>query len=239
MSQLAVTVDLDWACEAAITETLDFLDERQVLATVFATHRSARVEAALDRIEVGLHPYFGEDSSHGRSVDEVVRYVLDLPHNLPAFRCHRYASCNASREALTKAGLWISSNVCTDLESLTPFEDRYGATEVPIFMEDGGYLLRQHTLDGSGRLQDRLREPGVKVLVVHPMHFALNTPHFGYMADIKRSLSRAAWNRLTTSDLDSLRWRGRGIRDLVVEVIAGASEVTTLGRAAQQRTRRA
>ena len=239
MSRLAVTVDLDWACEAAIEETLDFLDERRVPATVFATHRSARVEAALGHLEVGLHPYFGEDSSHGRSVGEVIRYVLDLPHNLPAFRCHRYASCNASRETLAKAGLWISSNVCTDLESVTPFQDRYGATEVPIFMEDGGYLLREHPLDGSGCLKDRLREPGVKVLVVHPMHFAINTPHFGYMVDIKRSLSRAAWNLLTASTLDSLRWQGRGIRDLISEVIAEAREVTTLGQIAQQRTRRA
>jgi hypothetical protein len=239
MSRIAVTVDLDWACEAAIEETLDFLDERQVLTTVFATHRSARVEASLGHIEVGLHPYFGEDSSHGRSIGEVVRSVLDLPHNLAAFRCHRYASCNAAREALAGAGLWISSNVCTDLESVAPFQDRYGATEVPIFMEDGGYLLREHALDGSGRLKASIREPGAKVFVVHPMHFAINTPHFGYMANIKRSMSREAWNHMTPSTLDRLRWKGRGIRDLVVDVINGATEVTTIGAIAQQRSRRA
>lgn len=234
MNALAVTIDLDWACEAAIEETLDAFAEICVPVTVFATHRSPRVEAALDELEVGVHPYFASDSSHGATIDEVVDHVLDLPHNLAAFRCHRFASCNGSREALARAGFRISSNVCTDLEVLPPFADRYGCLELPIFMEDGGFLLRGHPLAIGGRLARGLEQQGTKIIVVHPMHFALNTPHFDYMAAIKRSTTRERWRAFTRRDLEALRWRSRGIRDLMLEVVSAASAYATIGAVRHQ-----
>lgn len=234
MNELAVTIDLDWACEVAIEETLDAFRELGVPVTVFATHRSPRVEAAMDEIEVGVHPYFASDSSHGATIDEVVGRVLDLPHNLAAFRCHRFASCNGSREALARAGFRISSNVCTDLEVLPPFADRYGCVEVPIFMEDGGFLFRGHPLAIGGNLARGLEQTGTKVIVVHPMHFALNTPHFDYMASIKRRTTRERWRAFTRRDLDALRWRSRGIRDLVLRVVSAASAYTTIGAVRHQ-----
>jgi isopentenyl diphosphate isomerase/L-lactate dehydrogenase-like FMN-dependent dehydrogenase len=79
MSNLVVTLDLDWACEPAIEETLDFLNNQHITPTVFITHPSPRVEASMDLLEVGLHPYFGPNSSHGTSVTEVVKYIMDLP----------------------------------------------------------------------------------------------------------------------------------------------------------------
>jgi hypothetical protein len=229
MKEIAVTIDLDWACEAAIEETLDAFRALGVPVTVFATHRSPRVEAVLGEIEVGVHPYFASDSSHGATVGDVVDHVLDLPHDLAAFRCHRFASCNGSREALAAAGFRVSSNVCTDLEVMPPFVDRYGCLEVPIFMEDGGFLFRGHPLAVAGRLARGLDQDGTKIIVVHPMHFALNTPHFDYMAAIKRATSREQWRAFTRRDLCAMRWRSRGIRDLVLDVVSAAGAPTTIG----------
>ena len=231
--RVAVTVDLDWASEAAIEDTLDALRDRGIPVTVFATHRSRRVEGAMSELEVGLHPFFGADSSHGASIEEVVRHVLDLPHNLPAFRCHRFSVSNEVRETMVAAGMQISSNVCTDLEVLPPFRDRCGLVEVPIFMEDGGYLR------GGRSLTDRIEAEGTLVVLVHPMHFAVNTPQFGYMADIKVATNRGDWNAMSRSTLDRLRWPGRGIRDVLVELLDRAEAFTTLGAIAQARLNRA
>ena len=57
MNTLIVTLDLDWACEPAIEDTLDFLNRQNIRPTIFATHRSQRVESAMKEIEVGLHPF--------------------------------------------------------------------------------------------------------------------------------------------------------------------------------------
>ncbi len=229
MNALIVTLDLDWACEPAIEDTLDFLNKQNIRPTIFATHRSQRVESAMNEIEVGLHPYFDPRSSHGSTISEVVKHVLDLPHNLRAFRCHRFANCNSSRQAMAEAGMLISSNVCTDLEIVSPFKDRFGLWEVPIFLEDGGYLWRKHPLEMNQSLSHALSRDEIKVVMIHPMHFSINSPDFSYMYQIKQSLSREEWRTMTRSTLNKLRWKGRGIRDFLVELLQTASKTSTLG----------
>lgn len=228
-NNLIVTIDLDWACEASIEETLDFLITRGIFPTVFATHRSPCVEGLMDKIEVGLHPFFGHNSSHGSTIAEVVSCVMDLPHNLNAFRCHRFANCNASRQAMAEAGMVISSNVCTDLEVVTPFKDRFGLLEVPIFLEDGGYLWRNHPLKISHEFEKSLTGKGNKVIIIHPMHFSLNTPNFAFMSNIKQSMDRDTWKSMTKSDLERLCWKRRGIKDFLIELVEAAPSTCSLG----------
>jgi hypothetical protein len=219
MTDLVITLDLDWACEAAIEETLEFFMDKKIAPTVFITHRSKAIEASMAQLEVGLHPFFGENSSHGNSITEVVKHIMALPHNLKAFRCHRFAVCNVSKQAMLEAGMQISSNVCTNLEVIRPFHDRFGLFEIPVFLEDGGYLWQKHPLEISTFLKKALANPAPKVLLIHPMHFAINTPHFDYMSDIKRSLNRESWHQLNQNRLNKLRWKGRGIRDLIIDLL--------------------
>jgi hypothetical protein len=217
---LVVTVDLDWACETATAELLGYLREADVPATVFTTHRSAYVLDRLDHLEVGLHPHFGPGSSHGSTIDEVVGEVTQLPHNISAYRCHRFAISNEIRLAMRQAGMKISSNVCTDVEVLSPFRERGGSLELPVFLEDGGYLHSGRPMDDLSALASKLQDPLPKVLLFHPMHFAVNTPRFEYMADIKRSVTPGEWNAMSPGALASLRWPGCGVRDLVVGLLA-------------------
>lgn len=234
---LAVTVDIDWACEAAIDQTLDWMQERGIRVTIFSTHDSARVRTALGTDEVGLHPYFDATSSHGQTIAEVVEHVRRLPHNLAAFRCHRYATSNEAQLAMYDSGMRLSSNVCTDLALVPPFRTRIGLLECPIFLEDGGYLLQKHPLRIEDGLSGLLMAAGLKVLTVHPMHFALNTPSFDFMATIKRSASREEWMAMTAPHIKHLQWGGRGIRDLIVDVLSCGVSTTTLGQVAQAGTR--
>jgi len=235
LNALIVTVDIDWACEPAIEETLDALLARGITPTLFTTHDSPRVRQAIDEMEVGLHPFFDPASSQGSTIGAIVEYVAALPHNLPAYRCHRFGTNNAFQQAMAEAGMLASSNVCTDLEVVAPFRNRLGLLEIPIFMEDGGYLQRGHPLD----LHDALLKPGLKTLLIHPMHFALNTPHFDYMLEIKRSLNRSQWQTLTTDRLDEWRWRERGIRDLIVGFLDAVPATQTFGEVLAQHGLRA
>ena len=228
MSNMIVTVDIDWACEAAIEETLDFLDCNNIAATIFTTHNSRVLENNMNKIEVGLHPYFGKNSSHGNEISEVVKYVMDLPHNIPAYRCHRFATCNSSQQAMAEVGMVISSNTCTDLEIIAPFKNRFGNLEVPIFLEDGGYLWRKHQLKITSSLQSKILQSFPKVIIIHPMHFVLNTPNFNYMYEIKRSLQREEWQNLPQETIKKLRWNKHGIRDFLIELIQLTSKTSFL-----------
>jgi hypothetical protein len=228
MKKLIITIDLDWACEIAIEETLNFFQERNISPTVFTTHFSKTVEDRMKHLDVGLHPFFGENSSHGKSINEVVKNITNLPHNLKAFRCHRFGVCNLSKQTLKEAGMLISSNVCTNLESINPFQDRFGLLEVPIFLEDGGYLWQKHPLKITTVLKKAIANPGPKVILIHPMHFVVNTPHWDYMRSIKESTNRKRWNQMTTSQLDKLRWGKRGIRDFIIDLLDFAPKTTSI-----------
>lgn len=219
MNGLIVTVDLDWACEPAIEETLAYLDKLSIVPTIFVTHPSPCIEASLKRLEVGLHPYFGADSSHGNTLEKAVDHVMALPHNIPAYRCHRFASCNSSKELMAGRGMRLSSNVCTDLQQVPPFRDRFGLLEVPIFLEDGGYLWRKHKLEMNPFLEHALACPGIKVIIIHPMHFVINTPHFDYMRSIKQKISREQWQNMELSTLHDLRWKGQGIQSFIKSLL--------------------
>lgn len=225
---LTITIDLDWACEIAIEETLSFFQDKKISPTVFITHRSRTIEACMNNMDVGLHPFFGENSSHGKSINEVAKNVMDLPHNLKAFRCHRFGVCNLSKQAMKEAGMLISSNVCTNLETISPFEDRFGFLEIPIFLEDGGYLWQKHPLRLTPALKNAITNPGPKVLIIHPMHFVINTPNFEYMRYLKDSTNRKVWGQMTKRMLDKLRWKKHGIRDFIKELIDFVPETISI-----------
>lgn len=228
MSPLVITIDTDWACEAAIDETLNFFFKQNIPITVFLTHRSKIIENNMHLLDVGLHPFFGEHSSHGNSVAEVVKHVMDLPHNLKAFRSHRFGSCNQINQAMLEAGMLVSSNVCTFLESISPFENRFGLLEVPVYFEDGGYLWRQSPLIIDQTIKNSLATDIPKVILIHPMHFVINTPNFDYMSHIKNSCDRFDWNNMNKSILDKFRWSKRGIRDFIMELLEHCSETRSL-----------
>ena len=215
---LLTTLDIDWASEAAIEETLLFLERWNILPTVFTTHRSQCIEQRLNSLEVGLHPFFDPNSSHGSTIEEVVNTVLALPHNIPAFRCHRFSRSNEVQHAMSRAGMKISSNVCTDLETLPPFRDRNGLLEVPIFLEDGGYLHQKHPLRLETPLKEKLQTKQLQILLLHPMHIVMNTPHFDFMKQIKNSVSREEWNTMDKERLDKRRFKGWGIRNFLEEL---------------------
>jgi hypothetical protein len=239
MSNVCVTVDIDWASEAAIGKTLGYFEEREIKVTLFSTHDSPLVRTAADKHEVGLHPFFGSDSDHGTGVASVVKHILGLPHNIKAFRCHRFAVANESQEAMATAGMLACSNVCTDLCAPPPFIERNGMLEVPIFMEDGGYLRRRHSLEDLGTIKAGLAAHGTKVFVIHPMHFCLNSPDFGFMRGVKARLTRKEWNNLTSEELAEAAWRGRGIRDLLLDAFSAADHFVSFSDICHPRVIRA
>lgn len=219
MSKIIITIDIDWASEQAIEETIAYFIEKNIPITVFSTHNSRVIESFIDKIDIGLHPYFSSDSSQGKNINDVVKFMMDLPHNIQAYRCHRFAVCNSSKQAMLDAGMIISSNVCTDLEVIPAFRDRFGIIEVPIFLEDGGYLWRKHKLELSDNFTNKILNEGTKIITIHPMHFVLNTPNFEYMFNIKNSLSRYEWNNMSKPTINQLKWNGRGIRDLIIDIM--------------------
>jgi len=216
-SKFAVTIDLDWASEEAIEVTLSYFESREIPVTVFSTHDSALIRSKIYSLEIGVHPYFDLNSSHGNHIEETIATVLELPHNIKSYRCHRFTLSNEIQSAMQRAGMICSSNVCTNLEVVKPFFNRFNTLEIPIFMEDGAFLYNRHSLSINTYMRNLITSEGLKTIVIHPMHFVVNTPNWEYMVNIKESMDRKKWNNLSLMEISNLKFKGRGITNFFDE----------------------
>lgn len=220
------TSDIDWSSESIIKYSHDILSGDDLKLTYFITHSSPFLNElnALNKIDLLIHPNFLPNSSHGDSFKEVIDYCMNLVPNADGFRSHRYFEVNDIMDDFAKRGFRFVSNHCTRCETnIKPLKHRSGLLSIPIFLEDGGYLIMDPTLNFDN-LIPRLESPGLKVINFHPAHMAFNTPNFAYTRSIKDSFSREIWGNLGLSQLQKLENREQlGVRKTIQQIIEFAS----------------
>ena len=233
--QFAFTMDYDWASEAVIEYALKQFVKANIPLTVFATHNSMYVNEVASNtanIEIEIHPNFCRNSSHGTTQEEVFEYCKTIGSEGLGFRSHRFFCNNDIYEYYKSQGFKYSSNICTDLEYVKPFKNRVGLLEIPIFMEDGGYLFQGHKLDLQEVVSNIQRktpynERTTIVFLFHPMHIAFNTIDFAEMKYYKQSMSIQDYRAISLEDIQEKRKTTKGISNLV-EDICNWSEVNNI-----------
>jgi len=211
------TSDIDWASDEVIRFSHESLDGDELELTYFNTHPSDYLTSLKQRGAVRLlvHPNFLPGSDHGSTYEEVMDYCCRLEPDADGLRTHRYFEVNDILDEYARRGFKYVSNHCTRCEThLRPLWHRSGMASMPIFLEDGGFLLMDPSLD-LDRLRPRLDAPGLKVINFHPAHMAFNTPDFGYTRGIKDRLSREEWKNLSGEDLAELAHDGHGVRSVI------------------------
>ena len=216
-----VTSDVDWASESVVESAQAILEQFALPVTYFVTHESPLISklAAADAVQLGIHPNFLPDSSHGGTFRDVLDTCLRLAPGARCWRAHRYFEVDDTVDLLMQSGLRYDSNLCTLLEQdLRPFRHRSGSVRFPIFLEDGAYL--RHQLDLYARPEAVFRSAtGLFILNVHPIHLALNSPTSAFARKVKDGCSREQYANLDHSDLRRLRHAGRGIADFVQDML--------------------
>lgn len=215
---ICFTSDLDWAPEAAIDDTLNMYKKNKIKPTIFVTHPSQVIERHKDTIDIGIHPNFIQPSSQGNNLEEIIQYCQSLAGNTQVFRCHRWYSSNDVYDILANQGYKYESNLCTDMDIVPPFMHRSGLISFPVFMEDGAFIIKHNDMQFKD-VKNVFRKKGLKVINIHPMHYALNTPYFRYTREIKDKLAREEWNGMGEELLRELSYKGRGISNFIDELI--------------------
>lgn len=217
----AFTMDIDWASEAAIAGTVDYFISQEIPLTIYCTHPSPYLEQNLGHplLHQGIHPNFAPDSSQGQTPAAVVEYLRRLRPDAITMRCHRWSSSNDIYELLAKAGILFDSNQISLMDILPPYIHRSGLLSFPVFWEDGAWLWHDLPLDYRATGSSIFAQKGLKVINFHPMHFALNTPYFRWMRELKDSLARGEYNAFSGAAIEARKWRGNGIRDFLLAMI--------------------
>lgn len=186
--RLAITIDLDWAPDAAIDAVAARLIAAGLPATWFVTHASPAVDRLLGHpalFELGIHPNVQPGSTHGPTPEAVLDHLLGVVSRPVASRSHGLVTPAALLAGLVARGIGIDSSVFVpDTPGLRPFRQhtpRGDLWRVPVAWADDHELLAPCFDSASAA---RALDPGgVRVLLFHPIHIALNSrSHEDYTA---------------------------------------------------------
>jgi len=178
------TTDVEWAPEWAIGDMLSFFHERALPLTPFITHSSALVSKYYDqpgmRQRAGLHPNFLPNSSHGNTREEVINTMFGLWPHAVSYRSHWFYEDSRTALDLKQRGLLYDSNLCLFLQpNCVPLVHNSGLVRFPVFWEDDVHFTKGIPF-AFGPFREYFETPGLKVINLHPLIFALNVPTMEY-----------------------------------------------------------
>ena len=211
-----LTSDVDWASDPCIADLADHARRRAIRPVFMATGASAILDQlrSAKQAEVGWHPNFNPGSTHGTDIRSVVDHVSGLFPGATTFRSHSFSDSTHIMDAMRSRGIRYDSNICLHLqEGLVPLRHFSGVLRFPVFWEDDVHWVQ----GGSWAVDDYLEKflsPGLKILNVHPINFALNVPG----ADFYRTV-RGAAPTLTAGEIERRRFAGPGTRTFVLDLL--------------------
>ncbi|MEM7125483.1 MAG: hypothetical protein AAF702_04100 [Chloroflexota bacterium] len=181
MNEPIITLDIDWAPDFVIDFVADILREHQVRATWFVTHASAAIERLRktpELFELGIHPNFLANSTHGSTIPDVLQHCMSL---VPEARCMRTHSLYQSSPLLANVLRYTPIRMDVSLflpraKSLQPIEHIWcGETlrRAPFYWEDDFEMGRP---DACWQVEPYLTsDDGLKIFNFHPIHIYLNS----------------------------------------------------------------
>lgn len=88
-NEYVITFDIDWAPDSSIIECLKLLESVGAKATFFTTHYTElNSEIILRGHELGIHPNFLPNSSHGKNLNEIIDNCLKFAPKASIIRTH-------------------------------------------------------------------------------------------------------------------------------------------------------
>jgi hypothetical protein len=218
-----LTLDIDWAPDWMVADAADRLARAGVRATWFATHRSAVLTELLREplFEVGLHPNFLPDSSHGSDPRQVMEHMAALVPGASSVRSHSLFQSERHSQLLAEEfGIRTDcSQLLMDAAHVAPHRLRFSAagpwlTRVPHVFQDNMFMFAGR----PWRFDDpAFHTPGLKVFDFHPVHLALNSASFDAYERLKGSGKPLA--AITREDVAALRCPGAGAATLFAALL--------------------
>ena len=210
----AITLDIDWAPDAAIDATADLLRDKKVPATWFVTHRSPAVDrlaADPDLFELGIHPNFLSGSTHGSAPADVLRHCMELVPEARAMRTHALVqSTPILEQVLTTTPIAVDVSLflprATGLDPVDYQWKGHSLLRVPYFWEDDVEMVRHCPSWDPAPLLDP--EEDLRVFAFHPIHVALNSADMEPYEALKRSVQPL--QAVSPSDLAKHTHHGSG-----------------------------
>lgn len=181
--KIFLTFDIDWAPDPVLEHVIDIVEEAEVSATWFVTHKTPVLNRlrANDQFELGVHPNFNPLLAKSRpeimkSAHDIVQELMEIIPEAKSVRSHSITFSTQILSIFSEFNLTHDVNMYVPFNSgvqLRPWYDASGMARVPFFWEDDVQLQV-----GAGHNVDEvttLHAEGLMVFDFHPIHVFLNT----------------------------------------------------------------
>jgi|TARA_B100000315_G_scaffold254652_1_gene296177 hypothetical protein len=193
LNQFVLSFDVDWAPDCAIDFVVDVLVEKQIKATWFVTHDSPGIERLFQHnniFELGIHPNFLPNSTHGNSIKEVLTHIAQLVPNSKIMRTHCLTQSTEILEtSVSDFGIEIDASLfLMGMSNIQPHllflnHDVKGLIRIPYFFEDDFEMFSPAK---SWKINDgKYHVSGLKVFNFHPMYIYLNSDSMHKYRELK------------------------------------------------------
>jgi hypothetical protein len=175
MTKYVFTLDIDWAPEEIIADTLELFEHYGVKVTLFATHKSEQIlNVNKNNVEVGIHPNFNKILFNGDSQkpEKILRELIEVYPDAIGVRSHSLTQSSGLVSLFKSVGLQYESNTLLPYcASIEPYMCWTGITRIPYNWEDDVHFSYGNEFS-SDNLADNCE---YKIYDFHPIHIFLNT----------------------------------------------------------------
>ena len=204
------TLDIDWAPEEVIEDSLQLFEKYNVPCTVFVTHRSKAIDGCNRKnFEIAIHPNYNpllfEKSQN--TFDEITDSILALYPEAKGVRSHSTTQNAFFFQKFKEKGLLYEANLFLPYwNSIKAFKLWNSLVRIPYNWEDDiHYLYNKKYTDCE---LDTSTE-NLNVFDFHPIHIYLNTEAESRYIEAKKNyhqpeLLRSLRNNVTTGTRDLL-----------------------------------
>ncbi len=169
--KIALTFDADWAPDFVLQYAMEILSRYGFKSTFFFTNP---IDFAIPpKVEIGIHPDFMGDSPQGKEDRDILSNLLDWFPEAKCARTHRLYWDYRLYELFPKYDLKFDSSLFLPFQSSLEPSSAYGPlVRMPVWWTDNLHVDRNLPLN-SVTLPNFL-DPGIKVLIFHPINIYLN-----------------------------------------------------------------
>ncbi len=221
-----LTIDVDWAHDKVLADTINLVEYYDVSATWFITHDTPLLSRLRENPnqELGIHPNFNKllagDKSNGNNEREIVERLQTIVPEACCVRSHSMMQSGPLLELFSEVGLTHDANHFIPASSkmpLKPWRLWNGITKIPYDWEDDLHCLYQQQEWGEPAVNKILNQPGMHVFDFHPIHIFLNTTTIAHYEET-RDL------HFSPDQLLEHRGKVKGARTWFIEVISKLSK---------------
>tara|TARA_X000001036_G_C20647230_1_gene793502 strand:- start:1109 stop:1819 length:711 start_codon:yes stop_codon:yes gene_type:complete len=215
--KIFITIDIDWAVDEIIIDTIKLIENANVSTTWFATHETPVLERirSNEKFELGIHPNFNfllnGKNKVAENCEKIIDNILEIVPEAKSIRSHSMTQSTYLLDLFVNKKLKYDCNHFIPEQAdikIKPWTLWNDLIRIPYFWEDDISCIYKK----NSPIQELVNRDGLRVFDFHPIHIFLNTENL-------QRYERTRQIHQNPKELIKYRYNGFGVRNQLIELL--------------------